>query len=195
MEFWEYRGMISEALRAIDPDKIDEFKDFILECIQDPKHLLLVMGNGGSAAIGDHLSCDMGKGIHFDTSFLSCRVLNLSSMHSTFTAYSNDMGYDSAFEYMVNQFSGTHALAISSSGNSPNVISGLNQASRMGMKTAALVGFDGGRILKENLADVIVHVKAKNYGVVEDCHQCIMHYTAQAIRTLCKRSSLENQKL
>jgi len=73
-------------------------------------------------------------------------------------------------------------IAISSSGNSSNIIKGLIKARNKGYTTIALVGFNGGAVMSEKLADVVIHVNSNNYGVVEDSHQMIMHSMAQSIR-------------
>jgi phosphoheptose isomerase len=63
------------------------------------------------------------------------------------------------------------------------VLDGLATARYFGAKTIALVGFDGGRVVQENMADVIVHVNSDNYGIVEDSHMMILHSWVQKIRT------------
>ena len=70
-------------------------------------------------------------------------------------------------------------ICISSSGNSANILAALRKASSMGLKTIALTGFSGGESAK--LADINLHVAAHNYGIVEDCHQILMHNIAQYI--------------
>jgi D-sedoheptulose 7-phosphate isomerase/D-glycero-D-manno-heptose 1,7-bisphosphate phosphatase len=71
-------------------------------------------------------------------------------------------------------------VVVSSSGNSPNILSALRTAKASNMKTIALVGFDGGEA--KDLADIVLHVPVNNYGIVEDAHQAIMHVIAQHIR-------------
>jgi D-sedoheptulose 7-phosphate isomerase len=70
-------------------------------------------------------------------------------------------------------------ICISASGNSPNILAALRQAASMGLKTISFTGFSGGEAAK--LADISLHVAAHNYGVVEDCHQILMHNIAQYI--------------
>ena len=99
------------------------------------------------------------------------------------TAIGNDLGYDKIFSKQL-EFSNASSedilIVVSSSGNSPNIIRALEQAHDLYMATIALVGFDGGKA--GQMADVTVHVNSNNYGVVEDCHQIIMHSWAQALR-------------
>ena len=102
---------------------------------------------------------------------------------ATITAIGNDLGYDKIFSKQL-EFSNARIsdilVVVSSSGNSPNILRALEQANDIGMVSIALVGFDGGAATQ--LADVVVHVNSQNYGVVEDCHQIIMHSWAQALR-------------
>ena len=70
-------------------------------------------------------------------------------------------------------------LAISSSGNSDNIVRAAAQAKSLGMTSIGLTGFSGGRL--KAMADIALHVPADNYGVVEDAHQIIMHVMAQFI--------------
>jgi D-sedoheptulose 7-phosphate isomerase len=146
---------------------------------------ILVFGNGGSAAIAEHLSCDFMKGVAHDVPLNYPHVHSLVSNQSLMTAIANDYGYNQVFSKQIEytSYSNALAIAISSSGNSENIVRGLKMASLKGYTCAALVGFDGGRVVSECLAaGLTVHVKSCNYGVVEDSHQIIMHAIAQQLR-------------
>jgi len=138
-------------------------------------------GNGGSAAISNHLLCDFAKGIQTDTA-LRPKVVSLSSHAELLSAIGNDIGYEETFSYQVRSWgkTGDLLMAISSSGNSENIVRALREAKTAGMATIALTGFDGGRAAV--LADVSINVPSQNYGVVEDLHQSVMHMLAQFIR-------------
>ena len=138
-------------------------------------------GNGGSAAISNHLLCDFAKGIQTDTS-LRPKVVSLSSHTELLSAIGNDIGFEETFSYQVRSWGkpGDLLMAISSSGNSENIVRALREAKTAGMATIALTGFDGGRAA--GLADVGIHVASQNNGVVEDLHQSVMHLLAQFIR-------------
>ena len=144
---------------------------------------IFVCGNGGSASIAEHFSCDHSKGVRMDAPSLRPNVVSLASNMATITAIGNDLGYDKIFSKQL-EFSNASPedilIVVSSSGNSPNILRVLEQASALNMVTIALVGFDGGQASRK--ADVVVHVNSDNYGVVEDCHQIIMHSWAQALR-------------
>jgi phosphoheptose isomerase len=138
-------------------------------------------GNGGSAAISNHLVCDHLKGTRSDTD-LKPRVVSLSSTIETITAIANDISYDDVFSYQLESLGrqGDVLITISSSGDSENVVRAAAWAKENGLKVISLTGFEGGRTAK--LADVDLHVKGDNYGVVEDVHQSIMHILSQFIR-------------
>jgi phosphoheptose isomerase len=101
------------------------------------------------------------------------------------SAISNDFSYSHVFARQLDFFgdgSFATAIAVSSSGNSLNITEGLKEAKKKNMTTLAFVGFDGGQVLRDKLADCIIYVKSNNYGVVEDAHMAIMHSLIQMIR-------------
>ena len=138
-------------------------------------------GNGGSAAVADHLQCDHLKGVRTGTD-LRPRVLSLSSNVDLLTAIANDIGYEDVYVYQLESHGRPDdvLVAISSSGRSPNIVRALAWARSSGLRTIAFTGFDGGEARR--LADVPLHVDSSNYGVVEDVHQTLMHAIAQFIR-------------
>jgi phosphoheptose isomerase len=99
------------------------------------------------------------------------------------TAIANDFGYDAVFarqlELLANP--GDALLLISSSGNSPNIVAALDAAKAMGVATVGLSGFSGGVLAQR--ADVCLHIPYSNYGLVEDCHQMLMHTFGQLFVT------------
>jgi phosphoheptose isomerase len=179
-DFLNYRKMLNDALDTVDMEWLEMMKEEILRMAKDG-HPLLVCGNGGSAAIAEHMSCDHTKGICMDTE-LSPFIISLSSNMALTSAISNDINYHEIFSKQIEWFNAPNAgvLVISSSGNSPNILKALIAAKKRNMTTMALLGFDGGAA--KDLAQIPVHVNYKNYGVVEDCHQIIMHSIAQHIR-------------
>jgi len=145
---------------------------------------IYIFGNSGSAAIADHFCCDYNKGIYYDTG-LKTKAISLSSNGPLNSAISNDFSYSHLFARQLeflDDGSFATAIAISSNGNSLNIIEGLKEAKKKNMTTMAFVGFDGGQVLRDKLADCIVHVKSNNYGVVEDAHMAIIHSLIQMVR-------------
>lgn len=176
----QYSEQLHNAMLTIKPEMYEIAVNVIEDTIKNFGNIF-VCGNGGSAAIAEHMTCDHSKGIH-NCTMLYPRLISLSSNMSLITAIANDMSYDEIFSKQLT-FLGTKKdilVAISSSGNSPNIIKAIKAAKTLGMGTIALVGFDGGNA--KNEADVVIHVQAHNYGIVEDSHQAVMHSIAQFIR-------------
>lgn len=179
-ELTNYTNQIAAGLATISPDDVDALRAELLRII-NRGGTIFVCGNGGSAAIAEHFSCDHAKGISVDCP-LTPFIVPLASNMSLITAIGNDMGYEHIFAKQI-EWAGKESdglLVISSSGNSPNILNALCVAANRRMSTMAMVGFDGGTA--KTLADTSVHVHANNYGVVEDCHQIVMHALAQSIR-------------
>lgn len=116
------------------------------------------------------------------SSHLRPRVQSLSTTIEMITAIGNDIGYEQIFAFQLEALgqSGDVLVAISSSGDSPNIVNALRCAREMSIPSIAMTGFKGGRAAE--LADISLHVDAHNYGVVEDVHQSLMHILAQYLR-------------
>jgi D-sedoheptulose 7-phosphate isomerase/D-glycero-D-manno-heptose 1,7-bisphosphate phosphatase len=138
-------------------------------------------GNGGSAAIANHLQCDHVKGVHAKTG-MTPKVVSLSANVELLTAIANDVAFEEVFAYQLQCHArrGDVLIVISSSGRSPNILRALEYAQHHGLHTIALTGFDGGNA--RTMADVAIHVDLANYGIVEDVHQSVMHALAQFIQ-------------
>jgi D-sedoheptulose 7-phosphate isomerase len=153
----------------------------ILSACAQRRGTIFSCGNGGSASIANHLACDCLKGVR-NGSTLRPKVHSLAANIELLTAIANDFGVDDLFEYQLSSLAeeGDVLIAISSSGASPNIIKTLKTAKEMGLATIAMTGFAGGAT--SNVADVSLYISAHNYGVVEDCHQSLMHILAQYMR-------------
>src|SRR5258706_8521320 len=115
-------------MQSLDLDKVSRFID-VLKLARQEDRQIFVFGNGGSAATASHFAVDMVKGASFgrDKRF---RILALTDQVPTITAYANDVGYDVVFEEHLRNFArmGDVVLAISSSGNSANVLRAVEYA-------------------------------------------------------------------
>ena len=176
----DYFGELARAAASVDPASVARAAALLTEAFARDA-TLFSCGNGGSAAIADHLVCDCAKGIQTDTDWRP-RVVSLSATTSLITAIANDIAYAEVFAWQINTFArpGDVLLTISSSGNSPNIVRAVEAARARGVASIALTGFDGGG--SAGLADVNLHVAARNYGIVEDTHQSLMHILAQYLR-------------
>ena len=176
----DYASAMAAALRSVKPAEIDRAVTALRRAIHDDR-LIFACGNGGSAAIANHLTCDCSKGIATDTA-LRPRVVSLSATVELITAIANDVDYAEIFTHQLRNTAraGDVLITISSSGDSENIVRALAWAADNGVATIALSGFSGGR--SAAMADINLHVAAENYGVVEDVHQSLVHILAQYVR-------------
>ena len=164
---------VRSVLSAIPIDAIERAVGIILDAYDNGAHVYVV-GNGGSATNATHFACDLSKATIVDGR-ARLRVTSLTDNIALLTAWANDTSYDRVFsEQLTNLLDpGDVVIAISASGNSPNVVSAVLAARLMRASTIALVGFAGGRLLEA--VDAAIHVPSNDYGVVEDCHSVIEH--------------------
>lgn len=134
---------------------------------------IYICGNGGSASTANHMVCDLSKNTCVEGAN-RLRVIGLDSIASL-TAYANDEGYDRIFAEPVLSLvqPGDVLLAISGSGNSPNVLRGVEAARQIGATTIGLTGYQGGK-LKE-LVDICLVVPYNSLEQIEDVHLIINH--------------------
>jgi len=175
-----YASAVRNALASIDRTQFTSAAT-LLAAAYGAGRTVYVCGNGGSAAIANHLHCDHLKGIQTDTD-IKPRVVSLVSGMETITAIANDISYADVFVYQLRTLADADdvLITVSSSGDSENVVRAVDWAKDNGIKVLALTGFAGGR--SAAMADVNIHVVGDNYGVVEDAHQSIMHMLAQYLR-------------
>ena len=175
-----YFKQLKAAAASVDRAALSQAADQ-LEVSYAKGATLYVCGNGGSAAIANHLICDHLKLVRTDTDLVP-RVVSLSTNIETITAIANDISYDDVFVYQLESLGRKDdvLMTISSSGDSENVVRAATWAKENGLGMIALTGFAGGRTA--TIADINVHVQSDNYGVIEDVHQSVMHMLAQYVR-------------
>jgi D-sedoheptulose 7-phosphate isomerase len=173
----QYASQVQIALEQVPESALNDAFRIIATAVRENRRVF-VAGNGGSAAIADHLCCDWTKGTH-SAGRPPLRTHSLVSNVAMLTAVANDFGFDSAFSRQLEMLgtAGDVLLLISSSGNSPNIIAAVDAAKAMGITTIGLTGFSGGALAAR--ADISLHVPFSNYGLVEDCHQMLMHTFGQ----------------
>ncbi|HWF47977.1 MAG TPA: SIS domain-containing protein [Bryobacteraceae bacterium] len=168
-----YRSQLLDAISSIDLAAVERAIQWFGEARDEGRHIF-VCGNGGSAATASHFTCDIIKGASFqkDKRF---RMLALNDSLPTLTAYANDVDYSAVFEEQLKNFAkpGDLVMAISGSGNSPNVVRAITCANELGCRTIALTGRDGGKL--GPLAHLDIHVKSQHMGRIEDAHMIICH--------------------
>lgn len=175
----EYSAQLSEALSVVPRESLEAFTNCLRTAAEQNKKVY-VIGNGGSSAIAEHLCCDLTKGT-MGRNHPVLRTHSLTSNTPLYSALSNDNGFQNVFAMQVEMFGepGDVLIAISSSGNSPNIVNAVRTAKRLGLSVVGLSGFSGGR-LRETV-DISIHINVANYGVVEDAHQVIIHSVAQVL--------------
>ncbi|HVK60280.1 MAG TPA: SIS domain-containing protein [Bdellovibrionales bacterium] len=148
---------------------------------------IFICGNGGSWGTSNHMVNDLAKGSVAEGK-KRLRVIGLGDNTSLLTAYANDCGYETIFlEPLKGLFKkGDILIAISASGNSPNVVKAAEYVRTNGGQTIGLIGFSGGK-LKE-LSDFPIHFKSHNYGSVEDAQLMFSHLSSQFLHQYIKTS-------
>ena len=146
-------------------------------CLQDHRRVFLC-GNGGSAGNASHLANDFLYGIAKQTG-QGLKVTALSDNSSVITCLANDVGYDHIFseQLAVQAQKNDLLIALSGSGNSKNIIRVIDQAKIMGVKSYAILGFDGG--ICKNIADVAIHFPVDDMQISEDLQLIVGHMLMQ----------------
>lgn len=168
-----YLEQLVEAIRALPRQPLLEILS-LMRTAQREKRKIFVFGNGGSAATAQHMVCDLIKNTRRpDRERL--KVIGLADNMATLSAYANDEGYDRVFAEPLESLGspGDLAIAISGSGNSPNVLRAVETARRKGLRTVGLTGFAGGKLA--GMVDVCLIAPASRIEQVEDLHLVIDH--------------------
>jgi D-sedoheptulose 7-phosphate isomerase len=169
----DYKAKLFGALDSLDLASVRQAIETLRQARDANRHIF-VCGNGGSAATASHFVTDMVKGASFnrDSRF---RIMALTDSLSTITAYSNDVSYECIFTEQLKNFAqtGDVLMAISGSGNSPNVLCAVEYANSLGCETIALTGRDGGKL--GPLAKLQVRVAEPHMGRIEDGHMIVCH--------------------
>jgi D-sedoheptulose 7-phosphate isomerase len=180
MQQWvrDYVAAQKAALDSISPDAVVRLIEIVREALREDRQIF-VFGNGGSAANASHFVTDLGKGAS-DKIGRRFRCLSLNDNVSWLTALGNDYAYDEVFSRQLMNYgrSGDLVLVMSVSGNSPNVVRGVEWAKQHGLRTVALVGGKKGRLAE--LADFVIVIDSPHYGRVEDAHMGICHLLCYA---------------
>ena len=174
MTFTEsYRSDLIQAVNQIDLEKVNQAIEWFKQARAEGR-TIFVCGNGGSASTASHFACDIVKGASYnrDARF---RIMALTDSLPTMTAYSNDVSYECVFCEQLKNFAqpGDLVMAISGSGNSPNVLRAVDYANSLGCKTIGLTGRDGGKL--GPMAKLNIQVPVPHMGRIEDAHMIVCH--------------------
>ncbi|MDB5240011.1 MAG: sugar isomerase [Spirosoma sp.] len=166
------------AYDAIPLDRVAHIIDLIRKCREDDRQLF-AFGNGGSASNVSHFITDLGKSasdnMAADGSGRRFRCLSLNENLSWITALGNDYAYEDIYWQQLQNYArpGDLVLTLGVSGNSPNVVKGIEWANSHGLTTIALVGGKRGRVA--DLAHEVIVIDDTHYGRVEDAQMTICH--------------------
>ncbi|WP_439626739.1 SIS domain-containing protein [Gemmata sp.] len=176
----QFLDRVSEELGKIDPAQIQNLADLIHERYAAGRFVFII-GNGGSGSNASHLCEDLGKGsLHRkyfdDDSKKRLKVLSLTDNSPYILAWGNDEGFDRVFlEQLKNLASpGDLLIAISGSGNSPNILRAVEWANAHQVTTFGCTGFGGGKL--KTLAKHNLHVPLDDMGIVESIHLTAFHW-------------------
>jgi D-sedoheptulose 7-phosphate isomerase len=144
---------------------------------------IFILGNGGSAATASHFACDLAKGTQ-RPGVRPFRVMALTDNVPLMTAWGNDTSYDRIFAEQLRPLVEPDDLviAISGSGNSPNVLAAVRLAREAGARTIGWTGFRGGQL--KDLVDVCVVVPSDSMEQIEDVHLMMEHAVCTTLRTI-----------
>lgn len=177
-----YFSEISETLKRVDKAEIDQAMNALMDAYMRGADIYS-FGNGGSAATASHMMNDFNKGISCDLE-KKFRFICLDDNVATLTAIANDIGYPYVFSAQLEGRlrTGDLVVAISGSGNSENVIRGVEYAKTCGCAVIGITGYDGGKLRK--LADFYMHVPSFDMQLVEDIHMIFNH---MMMRCFCQK--------
>jgi len=183
-----YFKHLTQILSELDLSSIEKFIGLLLSARKEGKNVYFI-GNGGSAATASHFANDLAIGTR--SKKLPFKVMSLTDNSSVITAIGNDYGYEQVFVKQLEAClgSGDLLVAISASGNSPNILKAVEYTKENNGITIGLTGFDGGELKK--IVDHVIHVPTVkgDYGPVEDVHMILDHVVGNYLMQMCREES------
>jgi D-sedoheptulose 7-phosphate isomerase len=174
---------VKEGLLRTDIGKIIEIAQTVIDCLKK-QGKVIIFGNGGSASDSQHIAAELvGR---FKKERPALAAIALTTNTSILTAVANDYTYDIVFARQIEALGQKNdvAIGISTSGKAKNVNCGIKQAKKMGLKTVALTGGDGGELAK--IADITLVVPSSVTARIQESHITIGHIVCELVETtLC----------
>lgn len=172
-----YRTGFTAVIDAMDVDEIERVVQMVCDAFEQGRRVFIA-GNGGSAATASHMACDLAKTTLGKAQALPAkrvRAIALTDNAPLITAWGNDVSYDIVFAEQLRNLAdaGDLLIVITASGNSPNILEAVKAAKAIGMTTAGLLGFEGGKV--RPMLDHAVVVRSSHFGYIEDAHSVINH--------------------
>lgn len=176
----QFLDRVAQELHKLDTAQVQQLADAIYACYKS-RNLVFVIGNGGSGSNASHFCEDLGKGTirrdDFDNDQKKrLRILSLTDNTPYILAWGNDEGFDRVFSEQLKNLAmpGDLLIAISGSGNSPNILRAVDWANKNGLATFACTGFTGGKL--KGMAQKCFHVALDDMGIVESIHLTAFHW-------------------
>jgi len=175
-----YIEQLQHLLGALDAEQLSHLADLLEDCWRQGKRVLLA-GNGGSAATASHIVNDLQKCIQLDTG-RPLKAMCLSDCTPLVLAWANDTSYENVYAPQVECWAepGDLLIAISGSGNSPNILRAVEAARRCGAHSFGLAGHMGGELA--SVADECLVVPSTNMQQIEDVHMVVLHLVFSELR-------------
>ncbi len=181
--FIDYNTKLAKVLKREHFFELEEITKFLEKNIK-AKRRIFVCGNGGSASVANHFLCDFNKGIKQSSKKkMNPKVFSLTSSNELITAISNDINFNSIFEYQLENLSEKNDILfiISCSGKSKNILNSVKFAKKNKLKIISFIGFGSNQLI-ENSSNFLINLNVKNYGITEDIFQSMMHMISQYLR-------------
>jgi D-sedoheptulose 7-phosphate isomerase len=175
------------ALNHLPEEEISRALD-ILQATYERDGRIYIFGNGGSLALAAHWVSDFNKTVFgYDAGSQHSKkfqAIRLPSTESELTAWANDVGYDMVFAGPLKNYiqDSDTIIAISSSGNSANIIKAVELAKSYQLPVIGLSGFDGGKLNELADAKILVRTQQGEYGIVESVHGTVLHLITEYFR-------------
>jgi len=176
----EYIASLKLTMDLLPVGLIARIADILQEARLN-KRQVFILGNGGSASTATHFVCDLAKNTRRD-GVPHFRVIGLTDNMAIFSAYANDEGYENVFAAQLENLINPEdiVIGISASGNSSNVLKGMDVAKVNNAFTIAFTGFTGGHL--GPMVDINIHVKSSVIEHVEDIHLMLEHMIVKALK-------------
>lgn len=182
-----YFSYLSKVLSSVDVQEIAAFAKTLLDA-RERGAAIYFIGNGGSAATASHFANDIAIGTY--ATERPFRAISLCDNQAIITAIANDFGYEHIFSRQLQVVAkpGDVLVAISASGNSPNLLRAMEYARENGMRSVALTAFDGGKMKPMADQGVYIPTGMKEYGPAEDAHMVLDHLLGAYLMRLLRKS-------
>jgi D-sedoheptulose 7-phosphate isomerase len=168
-----YKQDLHDQLDQFDWSPVENLAATLLDCAKTRKQVF-ICGNGGSAGNAVHLANDFIYGVD-PTAKHALNVEALTANSSVITCLGNDIGYDNIFSHQlkVKAKADDVLIVLSGSGNSPNILNALLQAKSIGMTSASILGYNGGKALEAS--DIVIHFPIDDMQIAEDLQIIVGH--------------------